>query len=83
MAPVNKVHHVYIVTRVAEMLGEDVDWLSDIADEMDQEDGLIWVYGPGDEEVMAFTDYGIETLQGLIEIHKANPDLLRRSTEPE
>jgi len=83
MAPVNKVHHVYIITRVAEMLGEDVDWLSDIADEMDQEDGLIWVYGPGDEEVMAFTDYGIETLQGLIEIHKANPSLLRRSTEPE
>jgi len=32
---------------------------------------------------MAFTDYGIETLQGLIEVHKANPDLLRRSTEPE
>jgi len=83
MAPVNKVHHVYTITRVAEMLGEDVDWLSDIVDEMDQEDGLIWVYGPGDEEVMAFTDYGIETLQGLIEIHKANPDLLRRSTEPE
>ena len=65
------------------MLGEDVDWLSDIVDEMDQEDGLIWVYGPGDEELMAFTDYGIETLQGLIEIHKANPDLLRRSTKPE
>jgi len=56
MAPVNKVHHVYTITRVAEMLGEDVDWLSDIADEMDQEDGLIWVYGPGEEEVMAFTD---------------------------
>ena len=83
MAPVNKVHHVYTITRVAEMLGEDEDWLGDVANEMDQEDGLIWVYGPGDEEVMAFTDYGIETLQGPIEIHKANPDLLRRSTEPE
>ena len=83
MAPVNKVHHVYTITRVAEMLGEDEDWLGDVADEMDQEDGLIWVYGPGDEEVMAFTDYAIETLQGLIEIHQANPNLLRRSTEPE
>jgi hypothetical protein len=72
----------YTIARVAEMLGEDEDWLGDVANEMDQEDGLIWVYGPGDEGVMAFTDFGIETLQGLIEIHKENPDLLRRSTDP-
>ena len=50
------------------MLGEDEDWLWDVANEMDQEDGLIWVYGPGDDGVMAFTDFGIETLTGLIEI---------------
>lgn len=81
MAPVNKVGHVFTIARVAEMLGEDEDWLWDVANEMDQEDGLIWVYGTGDEEVMAFTDFGIETLQGLIEIHKANPDLLKRSTD--
>ena len=43
-------------------LGEDEDWLWDVAVEMDQQDGLIWVYGPGDESVMAFTDFGIETL---------------------
>jgi hypothetical protein len=49
---------------------------------MDQEDGLIWVYGAGDEGVMACTDFGIETLQDLIEIHKANPDILKRSTDP-
>jgi len=61
------------------MLGEDEDWLQDIAIEMDQEDGLIWVYGLGDESVMAFTDFGIDTLTGLIEIYKADPDLLKRS----
>jgi hypothetical protein len=82
MAPVNKVHHVYTIARIAEMLGEDEDWLGDVANEMDQEDGLIWVYGAGDEGVMAFTDFGIETLLDLIEIHKANPDLLKRSTDP-
>jgi hypothetical protein len=82
MAPVNKVHHVYTIARIAEMLGEDKDWLSDVANEMDQEDGLIWVYGAGDEGVMAFTDFGVETLQDLIEIHKANPDILKRSTDP-
>jgi hypothetical protein len=79
---VNKVHHVHIITRVAEMLGEDEDWLWDVANEMDPEDGVIWVYGPGDDSVMAFTDFGIETLKGLVEIYKANPDLLSRSNDP-
>jgi hypothetical protein len=78
----NKEHHVHTIARVAEMLGEDEDWLWDVANEMDQEDGLIWVYGAGDEGVMAFTDFGIETLQNLIQIYKEDPDLLKRSTDP-
>ena len=41
--------------------------------------GMIWVYSPGDDGVMAFTDFGIETLTGLIEICKADPDLLNLS----
>ena len=82
LTQVNKVHHVHTIARVAEMLGEDEDWLWDVASEMDQEDGLIWVYGPGEESVMAFTDFGIETLTGIIEIYKANPHLLKRSIDP-
>jgi hypothetical protein len=82
LAPVNKVHYVQTIARVAEMLGEGEDWLWDVANEMDQEDGLIWVYGPGDAGVMAFTDFGIETLSGLIEIYKADPQLLKRSSDP-
>jgi hypothetical protein len=80
--PVNKVHHVHTIARIAEMLGEAEDWLQDVAIEMDQEDGLIWVYGPGDESVMAFTDFGIETLTGIVEIYKADPHLLKRSIDP-
>ena len=64
------------------MLGEDENWLWDVAVEMDQEDGVIWVYGPGEESVIAFTDFGIETLTGLVEIYKADPDLLKRSIDP-
>lgn len=82
LTQVNKVHHVHTIARVAAMLGKDEDWLQDVAIEMDQEDGLIWVYGLGDESVMAFTDFGIETLTGLIEIYKADPDLLKRSIGP-
>jgi hypothetical protein len=32
---------------------------------------------------MAFTDIGLETLDDLIKIYKANPELLKRSTDPE
>jgi hypothetical protein len=39
---INKVHRVTTITRVAEQLGEDEDWLRDVANEMDTEDGLIW-----------------------------------------
>jgi hypothetical protein len=72
LAPVNKVHRV--TARLAEMLGEDEEFLSDLADEMDPEAGLIWVYGTGEgtEGVMAFTDFGIETLTDLIEIHRGD-----------
>ena len=35
---VNKVHHVTTITRVAVDLGEDEDWLRDVASEMEIED---------------------------------------------
>jgi hypothetical protein len=70
----NKVHSVTTITRVAIELGVDQDWLWDIAGEMEPEDGLIWVYGPGDDGVMAFSDDGIECLQDLIAMHKAHPE---------
>ena len=75
---VNKVHHVTTIARVAKDLGEDEDWLHDVANEMDIEDGVIWVYGIGDDGVMAFTDFGIENLTELVRLHKQTPRLLRR-----
>jgi hypothetical protein len=75
---VNKVHSVKTINRVAKELGETVDWLHDIAEEMDTEDGVIWVYGDTDDGVMAFTDFGIETLTDLIEMHKQDPTILQR-----
>jgi hypothetical protein len=75
---VNKVHHVTTINRVASDLGENEDWLSDVANEMDIEDGVIWVYGVGEDGVMAFTDFGIENLIDLIKIYKEDPTLLKR-----
>ena len=75
---VNKVHHVKTINRVAKELGESEDWLFDVANEMDTEDGVIWVYGVGEDGVMAFTDFGIENLIDLIKMHKDDPTLLKR-----
>ena len=69
----NKVHSVTTIARVAIELGVDEDWLWDVANGMEPEDGLIWVYGLSDDGVMAFSDDGIECLQELIAIHKENP----------
>jgi len=75
---VNKVHHVTTITRVAEDLGEDEGWLRDVANEMEVEDGVIWVYGVGEHGVQAFTDFVIKNLIGLIKFYKEHPALLRR-----
>ena len=75
---VNKVSHVKTISRVAKDLGEDEGWLFDVATEMDAEDGVIRVYGADNDGVMAFTDFGTETLVDLIKIHKDDPTLLQR-----
>jgi hypothetical protein len=75
---VNKVHHVKTITRIAEDLGADEDWLRDVASEMEVEDGVIWVDGVEEDGVQAFTDFGIENLIELVRIYKENPAWLKR-----
>jgi hypothetical protein len=45
---------------------------------MEIEDGVIWVYGIGEDGVLAFTDFGIESLIELIKMYKDDPTLLKR-----
>ena len=71
---VNKVSRVRTIDHVAkdlgEDVGEDVDFLFDVAVEMEPEDGLIWVHGLGNDSVMALTDDGADSLVELIKIHR-------------
>ena len=62
--------HVFTISRVAAMLGEDEDLLWDLVDQLEPEDGCLWVYGVGDEQTIAFTDRGLEALQEIIAEHK-------------
>ena len=77
------ISHVFTISRVAELLGEDENWLREICIEMDPEDGRLSVHGHGEEEITAFTQFGIDNLVELVKIYKADPDLLRRYTPSE
>jgi hypothetical protein len=41
------------------------------------EDGVIWVYGIGEDAIMAFTNEGVDELKNLLEMHRQDPDLFR------
>lgn len=58
---------VFTIARVAEMLGEDEDWLWELSIDMFPEDGCMRVYGVGEDVATAFTDDGIETLKAIID----------------
>ena len=62
---------VFTITHVAQMLGEDEDWLHELSIDMFAEDGCLWVYGVGDDGITAFTDYGIECLKQIIADQRA------------
>ncbi|KZX94948.1 MULTISPECIES: hypothetical protein [unclassified Sulfitobacter] len=66
----NKVYSVKTIDRVAVELGETVNKIFDLATGMETEDGIIWVYGPSDDGVIAFTPIGTENLQELIEMDR-------------
>ena len=72
------ISHVFTISRVAEMLGENADWLQEISIEMDPEDGRLIVWGTGEQTITAFTDLGVENLAQIVDIYKADPDLMAR-----
>lgn len=57
---------VFTIARVAEMLGEDEEWLREISINMDPEEGHLWVIGIGEDQCPAFTEYGVECLRQII-----------------
>jgi hypothetical protein len=62
---------VFTIGYVANMLGQDEDWLHDLSIDMFPEDGRLHVYGIGEDGVTAFTQYGIECLKQIIADERA------------
>jgi hypothetical protein len=51
---------VFTIGYVANLLGEDENWLHDLSINMFPKDGCLWVHGVGEDGVPAFTRDGIE-----------------------
>ena len=62
---------VFTISYVANLLGEDEDWLFELSIGMEPEDGSLWVYGVGEDGVPAFTRDGIENLRQIVADEKA------------
>jgi hypothetical protein len=63
---------VFTINHVAEMLGEDEDWLYELSIDMFAEDGCLHVYGVGVDGITAFTEYGVECLKQIIADKRAD-----------
>jgi len=74
------ISYVFTISRVAEMLGEDEEWLDEISIQL--EDGRLRVLGLGDAATTAFSPFGVDNLAELVQIHKADPGLLPRRPKP-
>ncbi len=57
---------VSTIARVAAMFGESEDLLDELADQLEPEDGCLWIYDTDDRTMLGFTLRGIESLKELI-----------------
>jgi len=61
---------VFTIALAAQMLGEDEDRLWGLADQMEPEDGLLWIHDTDERETIAFTPFGLETLRDLLAVQR-------------
>jgi hypothetical protein len=57
---------VFTIARAAEMLSETIDLIDEIAEQLEPEDGCLWIYDADDRATLGFTERGIESLKELI-----------------
>jgi hypothetical protein len=56
---------VFTIARVALILGEDEEWLHELAEQLEPEDGCLWIHDTDGRETLGFTERGIESLKEL------------------
>jgi len=58
--------HVFTIRRAAQILGRDEELLLDLSDQLEPEDGVLWIYDTDGVETLTFTADGIEALREII-----------------
>ena len=62
------ISYIFTIDLIAEKFGYDKDKIFDIAsDQLEPEDGMIWVHDINDEQTIALSQEGLETLQEIID----------------
>jgi len=60
------ISYVFTIRRAAQILGRDEDLLWDLSDQLEPEDGKLWVDDIDGAQTLAFSEFGIETLREII-----------------
>jgi len=55
--------HVFTIRRVAQLLRRYEKLLWDLSDQLEPEDGVLWIYDFDGVETLAFTEFGIKNLR--------------------
>jgi hypothetical protein len=66
--------HAFTIRRAAKILGRDEQLLWDLSDQLEPEDGMLWIYDLDGVETLAFTDFGIENLREIIRDQIDHPE---------
>ncbi|MDH3742528.1 MAG: hypothetical protein OER56_13120 [Hyphomicrobiales bacterium] len=61
------ISHVFTIRQVARILERDEKLLWDLSDQLEPEDGALWVHDVDAVETRAFTNNGIEALRVIIQ----------------
>jgi hypothetical protein len=58
--------YAFTIRRAAEILGRDEELLWSLSDQLEPEDGMLWIYDLEGAQTLAFTSDGIEVLRAII-----------------
>lgn len=74
------ISYVYTIRKAAEILGRTEELLWNLSDQLEPEDGVLWIFDVDGLETMAFTEFGIENLREIIrdQIDRAGCPAARR-----
>jgi hypothetical protein len=60
------ISYVFTIRRAAQILGRDEELLWDLSEQLEPEDGKLWVLDIEGAETLAFSLFGIENLREII-----------------